>query len=519
MKFICKRWVLFIAIALVFKQNCIAQSESLHFDQIGFEEGISNENVLAILQDRNGYIWFGTMDGLNKYDGYSFTKYKFDPFDSSSLSQNTIYTIWEDKYGFIWVGTYEGLCRFDRTTEKFSRFKPDPNAKFSDPNITSINEDRDGMMWVGSFTGGLCRFDRKKGIFLPDRFDIMYVTCISKDEAGTLWVGNSTGLHRVTLKEKKVGELAEVSFKSYLSDPTHPDSLSGNNVRCIFEDHQGIMWLATDNGLNSFDKRTGLFKHYQHDPKNIHSISSNNLANGFVNLIKEDHAGNLWIATDNGLNRLNQERTSFKSYFNNPNDAHSLSTNNVKSLYIDEADVLYAGSWGGKLNKANLNPKPFGLLRKDPNNVNSLSSNVVTSIIEDASGIIWIGTYGGGLNRWDKKTNQFRHFRHNINDTRTLRSDTIMALLEDKHGHLWVCNGDVLSQLNKQTGEFTHHYSNVKNHKDDHMRFIHSITKTARDFFGWQREMASSVSMKKTGSFGISSTIPPIQTVLVTTRP
>ena len=106
----------------------IAQNESLRFEHIGIEEGLSNENVTAILQDRKGYIWFGTADGLNKYDGYTFTKYQFDPLDPNSLSQNFIYTIWEDKSGSIWVSTFEGLCKFDRATEKFTRYKPSPKC-------------------------------------------------------------------------------------------------------------------------------------------------------------------------------------------------------------------------------------------------------------------------------------------------------------------------------------------------------------------------------------------------------
>jgi ligand-binding sensor domain-containing protein len=137
------------------------------------------------------------MDGLNKYDGYTFTKYKFDPLDPNSLSQNFIYTLWEDKQGLIWIGTYEGLCKFDRYTEKFTRYKPDPNAKFADPNINTINEDNNGMMWVGSASGGLCRFDRETGKFLPDLFDLGFrkqpgeqtelhdqTNCIYKDRAG-----------------------------------------------------------------------------------------------------------------------------------------------------------------------------------------------------------------------------------------------------------------------------------------------------------------------------------------------
>jgi ligand-binding sensor domain-containing protein len=469
MNFFYKSVIFCLFILFSVKQSSHAQNESLRFEHIGIEEGLSNNNVLEILQDRKGYIWFGTMDGLNKYDGYSFTKYQFDPFDSSSLSQNTIYTIWEDKYGFIWVGTYEGLCRFDRSTEKFTRFKPDPNAKFSDPNITSINEDSDGMIWVGSFTGGLCRFDRQKGIFLPEGFEIMGVTCIYKDKAGTLWVGNPTGLHKINLTAKKAGKPAEVSFDHYQYDSGNPNTLSSNKVRSIFEDHEGIMWLATDKGLNSFDRKTGLFKRYLHDSKNIHAKMSN--------LIKEDQEGNLWIATNKGLNKLSSDRNVFTTYLNNSTDSHSLSSDIVISLHIDSAGILYAGSRGGKLDKANLNPKTFGLRRRDPNNVNSLSSNAVTSIIEDSSGIIWIGTCGGGLNRWNRRTNEFTHFRHNLSNPGTLRSDTVMALLEDRHGHLWVCNGDVLSRLNKQTGEFMHYDSKDKNYKEEHKPYILSISK------------------------------------------
>src|SRR5687768_9761818 len=152
-----------------------AQNETLRFEHIGIEEGLSHDYVTAILLDSKGYIWFGTeRGGLNKYDGYTFTHYRFDPFDSNSVSQNLIYTIFEDRYGAIWVSTYEGLCKFDRATEKFTRYKPSPNARFADPNIVAINEDNDGMMWVGSVSKGLCRFDRQTRKFLPDSFNLGY---------------------------------------------------------------------------------------------------------------------------------------------------------------------------------------------------------------------------------------------------------------------------------------------------------------------------------------------------------
>jgi len=163
------------------------------------------------------------------------------------------------------------------------------------------------------------------------------------------------------------------------------NSLSSNIVTSIIEDRTGIMWVATQNGLNSFDQKTGIFKRYLHDPRNIHSISSNNMQLWFGSHLKEDKEGNLWICTDKGLNKLNSDRTIFNHYFHNPSDAFSPSSNIIISLQIDQAGILWAGSWRGKLNKVNLNNKGFGLRQYDPNNINSLSNNQVTSILEDCN--------------------------------------------------------------------------------------------------------------------------------------
>ncbi|MGK2861764.1 MAG: two-component regulator propeller domain-containing protein [Chitinophagaceae bacterium] len=490
MKAVLLRGLFFLHLLISLHQPAFAQGDNLRFEHIGFEEGLSNENVTAILQDSKGYIWFGTANGLNKYDGYTFTKYKFDPFDSNSVSQNLIYTIFEDKFGCIWVSTFEGLCKFDRATEKFTRYKPSPKTRFADPNIGVINEDSDGMIWVGSYSGGLCRFDRLTGKFLPEYFDLGYskmpgdqaaglkdaIFCIYKDKTGTLWVGNTTGLHKINLTAAKAGQASEVSFTHYQYDSTNPNSISSNFVTSVFEDKAGIIWVMTNNGLNRLDKNKGSFKHYQHDPKNIHTISSNYSSSWGGNGIKEDQQGNLWISTSKGLNKLNKDRALFTAYFHNPDDPYSISTDNIQNLEIDRAGILFAGSWSGKLNKVNLNDKGFGLRRNDPDNINSLSNNEVTSIVEDSAGIIWIGTYNGGLNRWDRKTNQFIHFRHDPTNPKTLRHDAIHAILDDRHGHLWVCNGDILSLFNKQTGEFTHYNSNEANYKEQDEFSIYSIT-------------------------------------------
>src|SRR4051812_31715699 len=229
MKIVLKSCLLVLLIVFCMSMKIHAQSKTLHFEHLGIEDGLSNNDVTAIIQDREGYIWIGTGDGLHKYNGYTFTKYKVDPFDSTSIAQNLVYTIWEDQQGSIWTGSFEGLCRFDRNTEKFTRYKPDSKAAFSDPNINSINQDADGMMWLGSAAGGLCRFDPRTGKFLPENFagDIgkslsgqtqlhETIKCIYKDRSGVLWVGNNEGLHQVNVGAKKAGQPSTVSFTNYV---------------------------------------------------------------------------------------------------------------------------------------------------------------------------------------------------------------------------------------------------------------------------------------------------------------
>jgi ligand-binding sensor domain-containing protein/signal transduction histidine kinase len=483
MKKILKTFSACMVALLAICSNSHAQNQKLRFEHIGIEEGLESTDITTILQDKKGYIWLGTFKGLYKYDGYSFTKYQFNPYDSNSLSQNLIYTIFEDQQGSIWVSTLEGLCKFDRNTEKFTRYKPDATAKFSDPNIGSINEDSEGMIWVGSLSGGLCRFDRQTGKFLPEYFDLGFqrlagnqpdlhdnVNIIYKDRRGTLWAGNESGLHEIKLIPSTNNQPSVVKITDYLNDPANEHSLINNVVTAIFEDHSGILWIGTADGLNSFDRRTRQFTRYQ----NASTIG--NYFNKFSTGIDEDREGNLWIATDRGLIKLNKERKAFTTYLSNSNDPFSISSNTVSTLYIDRAGILWVGSVNAKLNKANLNQKPFGLVIHDPANANSLSSNNVTSILEDSSGIVWIGTYDQGLNRWDKKANRFTHYKHNPANIKTLRSDMVFSIFEDRHGHIWVCNGEYLSLLNKQTGEFTHYNSNAANYEDLDHRVILAAT-------------------------------------------
>ncbi len=474
------RTIVFLWALLVIEKS-FSQSNDLRFEHITTEEGLGTLNTTSIFQDSKGYVWFGTLAGLIKYDGNSLKRYQHNPYDSTTLSQNAVYFIWEDKSAAIWVGTSEGLCKFDRTTEKFRRYRPNPKAKFWNPNISTINQDIEGMIWVGTYAGGLCRFDPKKGVFLDDEgFDIVkdsvdYIYTIYKDQAGTLWVGHQFGLHEINLTKKKAG-LADVKLLPLQSDPNDPNSLSNTTISSILEDRQGILWLCTDKGLVSIDRKRGTVQRYRNEPKNIHSIGSNDLAVWGGKSLVEDKEGNLWIGSNNGLYKFNKDRTSFSNYYRDPNNSYSLNSDSVWSLLIDSAGSLWAGSFAAGPNKTDLEEQAFNFISLSLGQVNSLMGNEITSILEDRSGIVWIGTKDNGLNSWNRKSNQFSNFRNHPSNPKTLKYNMVLDILEDKEGRLWVCNGEMLSEFNKQTSTFTHFQSNVKNANQSVFSGILSIT-------------------------------------------
>ncbi len=468
--------------------HALPQPERLRFEHLGIEDGLSNDNVTAIVQDKQGFIWLGTLSGLNKYDGYSFTQYEFDPFDSTTVSQNVIYCLFEDSEGTIWVGTSDGLSRFIRGTETFKRYKPSIKAKFSDPNISAIGEDASGTLWVGNFTGQLCRFDKEKGTFVDEMVKLGdykviaqhdLISAIVKGQNDDLWVGSGTGLHHISFDKSKAGKLLSIkSVADYIVNPATPSSFS-NTIWSIARDKSGILWVSTLNGLNSFDPKTKRFRPYRHDPNDPHSISSDSLGVWISGMAVDAH-DNLWVGTDKGLNMLNKERTRFTRYHADPNDPNSLSTNFITSVFIDAGNVLWVASAVNRLNVTDLNHSPFGIVRHDPNS-NSLSNNQVTSMFEDPAGIVWIGTYGGGLNRWDRKNNQFTIYRNDPANPGSLKDDHILAMLMAKNGDFWVGNGETLSQFNSKTGQFVHYST----HPDGENRQVSSVISITEDHEGF----------------------------------
>jgi ligand-binding sensor domain-containing protein/serine phosphatase RsbU (regulator of sigma subunit) len=424
------------------------------FERISLREGLSQSVIEAIVQDRKGFLWFATEDGLNRYDGYGFTVYRYQPGNPRSLSYNEIKALYEDRAGILWVGTFEGgLNRFDPAAATFTRYRHDPAdpASLAANTVRCVLEDRAGNLWIGTQGGGLDRLDRATGRFAHYRHDPANpsslahddVRALLEDRSGVLWVGTyGGGLHRFD-REKEV-------FTRIRADAADPGSLSHDLVTALLEDRSGALWVGTyGGGMNALDRETGRFRHYR-------AGGPRTLPSDLVRSLFEGESGTLWIATDGGgLARLDRATGEVESWRNDPLSPLSLSTDRVWSVFEDRSRVLWIGTYGGGLNKLDIGRKRFQLFRREPGNPNSLNHNIVWAIHEDGDGILWIGTDAGGLNRLDRRTGEFRSFLHDPRDPRSLSHDAVRVVYEDREGVFWLgTNGGGLNRFDRARGTF-----------------------------------------------------------------
>lgn len=438
-----------------------AGSGAVRFKHISLDEGLSQNVVFCIHQDSKGFMWFGTQDGLNKYDGYTFTVYKRDPDNLNSLSSSTITAICEGRSGMLWIGTEDGLNRFDPKTERFFRYPVDPRdpACLNDGMIHALYADGGGTLWIGTERGGLSRLTRGadgKETFThyrhiptdPGSLSSNHVTSILEDSRGVPWIGTRSGLNRFDKKESRFTRFTRRSGDSR--------SLSDNRINTIYEDRMGTLWIGTAvGGLNVLNRKTGTFDHYRFKPGDSHSLGSN-----YISSICEDHSGVLWVGCKiGGLNRLDKRTGTFSRYGYIPDDSHSLSNNEVESVFEDRSGILWIGTHGGGLNKFDREHK-FQHFKSEPGRADSLSGNFVFAIHEDRFGFLWIGTNGGGLNKINRRNGTYTHYRRNPKNPRGLNSDGISSICEDRDGVLWIGTfGGGLNKFHRDTETFTHYMS------------------------------------------------------------
>jgi ligand-binding sensor domain-containing protein/signal transduction histidine kinase len=423
------------------------------FEHISVEHGLSQCTVGAIYQDRRGFLWIGTSDGLNRYDGYGFKHYKNDPSDTNSLSHNGVTTIAEDGLGRLWIGTAEGgLNRFDPQRDRFIRHQYDPNdpQSLSHNHVEIIFEDSFGVLWIGTRGGGLNAFDRKTEKFIryrhepgnPQSLSQDAVNGIFEDKAKTLWIFTRGALNRFDRRTK--------TFKPLIVATNLDESISA-----IYEDHSGQFWIGTlRSGLKIFDRQTERFTQaYRHDPRDSMTLSDDR-----VSVICEDLTGALWIATQSSVNRFDRATGKFLRFRHDPQNPNSLSRGVCTRMYCDRSGLLWIETDGSGLNKLDPRPPKFTHLRHEPNNRNSLSNDLPKAICEDRFGDLWIGNVWGKLDRFNRRTGKFSHYQDEPNDPRSLSSDGVYAIYEDKSGDLWIGAGNGgLNRFDRERENFANH--------------------------------------------------------------
>lgn len=433
-----------------------AQNVGIDFEEISIEHGLSQSIVECIVQDRRGFMWFGTEDGLNKYDGYEFTIMRHDPDDPASLSHNHLQALCEDREGLIWVGTFNGgLNSYNPFTGRFHayRFRRDDPLSISHDCINTLYVDAGGVLWIGT-NNGLNRYNRDTDDFTrylhdprnPNSVCGPIIRDVTEDRFGMLWIAtDGGGLSRFDRVNDR--------FKSYRHDSRDRASLSENSVRTVYEDRSGVLWVGTvGGGLNRFERDTETFIHFGNDPSDPYSLSHNQ-----VYAIYEDLSGTLWIGTNGGgLDVFDRETGRFHNYRNDPNDPTTLSYDEIYDIYEDRSGVMWLGTYGGGVNRFDRKRKKFLTYRPDPHDPNSLSEEIVWSIYEDEDGILWIGTHGGGLNRFDRRSGSYTHYRHDPVDPTSIGNDVVRLVFVDRAGTFWIgTNGGGLNRFDRDTGRFT----------------------------------------------------------------
>jgi signal transduction histidine kinase/ligand-binding sensor domain-containing protein len=433
--------------------------DDLRFEHLTSEDGLSSNRVLSVLRDNRGFMWFGTTDGLNRYDGNELQVFKHKNEDQNSLSTNRVDVIFEDQDGMLWLGTRGGgVNRYDPRTERFTRYSHDPEdpRSLGGNTVLAIYQDQYGTLWVGTASGGLNRYDPQIDGFVryqhdpgdPQSLSHNTTRAIIEDAAGVMWIGTDGGLNRFDRQEER--------FTAYRHNPDDPNSLGHDSVTAVYQDSEGVYWLCTwGGGLDrlEFEKKDGevaRFTHYRNDPDDPSSLSHNDLLD-----IYEDKTGGLWIGTDGGgLNRFDRRTEQFSRFRTNPHDPYSLSHDSVTSIFGDPTGLLWLGTRGG-VNVLDLESKAFGHYYSIPGDTSTLNSNDVMGIYEDSEGVLWVGTGSGGLNKFDLQTQQVTYYQYDPDEPESITDNMVREIVQDRHGMLWLPTRRGLNRFDPSTGEAT----------------------------------------------------------------
>lgn len=419
-----------------FQGNVSNDGERILFSHISLNEGLSQGIVVSCCQDSLGHMWFATHDGLNRYDGYRFTIYKNNPYDSTSVADNMIRKVYTDSNGGLWVGTEKGLSFYDSEKDIFRNYPTDGKA------VTGIVDmEKEGKFLVAA-GGSIRMFDSRSHRWLeptpPYQKESFGATIIYKT-GEQIWIGTKqSGLFCYIPSTNELTKLS--SFKS------------SKSIQCMTMDEDGNLWVATEgDGLIRLNISTGESAVFKHNPSDSHSISSN-----FVRTISTDTDGRIWVGTFNGLSIF------YDGYFSNihsdPFSQGSLSQSSVRCITRDTQGGMWLGTWLGGINYWHPLKNRFINIRRESGG-NSLNDNIISCITEDGDGSLWIGTKSGGVNHYDSRSGKFRYYslEKNIQND-ILESNDIKAIhVDSRTGNIYVgAHAGGLNIINSRTGSISH---------------------------------------------------------------
>ncbi len=387
-------WILWGFILLAIPQDGQTQNNA-YFEHLDTRNGLSQSDVNCLHQDKEGYIWIGTHDGLNRYDGYDFTIFKPSPEEDGSISSNLIFDIVGDKNDNLWIATTGGgLNHYDKSTDTFYTFKhsnTDSNSISSD-HLNKVFIDKKHRLWIAT-NRGIDMLEENEQVeaatfihynLIDDvtdtNFDGSLIYTIFEDSHGQILVGGHNGLFILNKNEKG---------KAYFQKHIISESLSDMSVSSIIEDQQNRLFIGSTEGLFMRKNRNDPFLQVSDE--------------GRCNQLAVDPENNIWCGTNNGLlffeNGIDEKLPVLTNQYNyNPLNTNAISKNIIRSLLIDRTGILWVGTNGGGINKYDPTRKRFKHARKTLAS-NSLSYDKIRSIYEDSRGNVWVGTEGGGLNR------------------------------------------------------------------------------------------------------------------------
>ena len=515
MKTMNKKYIIYmlLLIILLITTNIVYVSayNNINFKNITSEDGLSQGTVETIIQDDQGYIWLGINDGLCRYNGYEFKIYKHDEELENSITNNYIVDIKQDNSGNIWVGTANGLSKIDTKTDLITNYNMNDEEKsLSHYNIGDILITKSGDVLVGT-SDGLNIYNEKKDefyrIFNKDSdLSSQFIRSLAEDENQNIWVATNNGIDKIDIKNNK----NIISFKT--GDGKF--DISENDIYVVRYDPKGYIWAgALKEGLNRIDINTNEVKQYKNDDRDEKSLPGNHVKD-----ILRDSSGNLWVGTDNGLAKYNEQTENFATYKNKIYDKTSLVNDEVFSIQEDESGLIWIGTYAGiSMFDPNTNIEHY---KKDPFDENSISDNSIHGIYEDKDGLLWVGTNSKGVNVINRKNYNVKHLNKtskdypisddNINDIvgidnkifiatknglnevdkdlKTINiyntedgicNNNITALFADSKKNVWIGTANGISVLNTNTNEIIDITDILTNHniEDQYIKVIYEDSK------------------------------------------